>query len=73
MSEPTFNKARYDLAIEYAKISLQKAIADRSIYGDPAPDHINELEYLMSEFCMAYSYYMNCVDNGQMNNLSSYE
>ena len=61
-------KLRYDLAMEYAKLSLKNAIAEGSICDDHTPKHINELEHLISEFAVAYKYYTDCVGDEQMEN-----
>lgn len=53
------DKLNYDLAIEYAKISLKTAVSEQTVYDGQAPRQICEMEYLMSEFFNAYEYYNN--------------
>lgn len=66
--ELDIGKLKYDLSIEYAKASLAKAMKSRNIYDAIAPESINELEYLLSEFSLAYDYYTNCVGGEQIKN-----
>ena len=55
-------KVRYDLAIEFAKASLQKAISNKTIYTDKVPEGILEMDFLAKEFCSAFGYYANMTD-----------
>ena len=59
----TFNeKASYDLAIEYAKISLQHAMSNGTIYFPNAPKQICEMEHFATEFVEAYCYFKDAID-----------
>lgn len=61
MHELDNKKACYDLAMTYAKVSLQYAKEHKFVY-DPLIDdfEISEMEYLQEMFTKAYVYYLNC-------------
>ena len=61
MHELDNKKVCYDLAMTYAKVSLQYAKEHKFIY-EPLINNFefNELEYLWDKFTAAYAYYSNC-------------
>ena len=47
-----------DLALAYASVKLQSAVVNEGfLNASKAPPHIEELEYLLSEFQTAFDYY----------------